>query len=318
MLYCSREHQASHRSKHKLACNAVKQKRDHLESEEQKLRAQPADDFFTPADVFDHHVGHFWGIMGTRDYMRAIFGVIEALRKISTLDATQTALDHAMNVLRLNRSDNMGVRNLIPALFLRLGRDQDCYDFVKWYQTTGQESDYDWGDLSLPFLHIRNANALESVDYMCGSFADLSHVAAITLLKIKLLLDVKSLKNSSVLADRLPMEIVENIQRHVPQSAIISSNKTIMHQSNYDPLIAELSSQVELLYTTVDAVNEHFWLALVHPEDALNARPEYYSPGSESEMQLFLQYSFHAWLETPRALDFIKEMLRDHYQDDSI
>lgn len=320
MLYCSRAHQASHRHKHKLSCNAVKQKRDYLQCEEHALRVQPPDGFTMPADVFDTHVGRFWGILGTRDYMRALYGVIEALGKIPTFDAIQASLDHALEVLRLNRSDNMGVRSLIPTLFLRLGRDQDCYDFVKWYQTTGQESDYNWGDTSLPFLHIRNTNALESVEYMCGSWPDLSHVVAIALLKIKLLLDVKSLKNSSFLGDRVPPEIVGNIQRYVPQSTIISSNITTMYHTDHDSLIEELSSQVELLYTAVDRANDTFWLALVNPEneDHLNARPDSYSHGSEEEMQLNLQYSINAWLETPGAMDFITETVRDYFGDDSI
>lgn len=319
MLYCSREHQASHRPKHKLSCNTVKQKRDHLQYEEQALRAQPPG-FITPANVFDTHVGHFWGILGTRDYMRALYKVIDALRKIPTLDAIQASLDHALDALRLNRGDNMGVRSLIPALYLRLGRDQECYDFVKWYQTKGQESDYDWGDASLPFLDIRNANALESVEYMCSSWPDLSFVVAMALLKIKLLLDVKSLKNSSFLADQVPPEIVGNIQRYVPQSTIISSNITTMYHTNHDVLIEELSSQVELLYTAVDRANENFWLALVDPgnDDHLNARPDSYSHGSEEEMQLNLQYSFDAWLETTGALEFITGTVRDYFSDNSI
>lgn len=174
--------------------------------------------------------------------MRALYGVTKALGKLPTLDATQASLDHALDVLHLDHGDNIQVRHLTPALVLRLGRDQDCYDFVKWYQTIGQVSDYDWGDTSLPFLHIKNANALEAVDYMRNSWADLSHVVAVTLLKIKLLLDEKPLKNSSALGDQLPTEIVGNIQSYVSQSIIISSNKTMMYQLNYDSLIIDLSA----------------------------------------------------------------------------
>lgn len=151
VLYCSKEHQVAHRDSHKLACNAVKKARNRYDYEEQALRANPGDGFMLPADVFNTQVGHFWGILGTRDYMRARYALIEALKRIKTLDAVQTALDHLMDMLRLNRGDNMGVRDLVPALLLRLGRDQDCYDFVKWYQTMGQQGDYDWGDVTAFF-----------------------------------------------------------------------------------------------------------------------------------------------------------------------
>ena len=311
MLYCSTEHRASHRNKHELVCNTVQQRRDHLQSEEQALRAQPPDDLFMPAGVFDTQVGRFWGIIGTRDYMRALYGVIDALRKIPTLDATQASLDHALDILRLNRNDNLGVRYLIPAMFLRLGRDQDCYDFVKWNYTKEQDIDDDSEDMTSPVLRIKSANAFESVEYMCGSLPHLNSVAAITLLKIKLLLDVKSLKNSSVLADHLPVEIVGNIQRYLPESTIISSDKTILYHPDYNSLIADLSSQIDLLYTTVNRANEHFWRALLDPEDHLNARPAYWSFGSEAEMQLNLQYSIDAWLENPGALEIIRAKLSD-------
>lgn len=307
MLYCSTEHQASHRNEHGLACDTVKRQCDYLRSEEQALRAHHS--LLLPANVFDTHVGRSWGLAGTRRYMRALHYMLGALRNIPSLDATQASLDHALNILRLNPRDTFGVQYLIPALFLRLGRDQDCYDFVKWYCTKGQEFDYDSRDMGSPFLHIRNANALESVEYMCGSSPHLNRVAAIALLKIKLLLDVKSLKNASVLADRLPLEIVGNIQRYLPESAIISSDKRTMYRSDYNSLIEDLSSQVDLLYTTVNRANEHSWRALLKPERHLKAQPVYCRVDSKAEMQFELQSSIDAWLESPGALEIIRAKL---------
>lgn len=76
--------------------------------------------------------------------MRLRFGLVEALLAIKTIEAVQEAHSHIMDMLRLCRSDNMGVRDLVPALCMRLNRDQDCYDFIKWYGTTGQDMNYDW------------------------------------------------------------------------------------------------------------------------------------------------------------------------------
>ena len=145
--------------------------------------------------------------------MRARFALVEAILKIKTFNAIQSALDHLRDMLRLCRSDNMGVRDLVPALFLRLGRDQESYDFVKWYATAGQASDYDWGDMSLPFLNVANADVFEPVDYMCGKYLNLSHTVAVTLLKIKVLLDLKDLQNSTQLDKIIPQEVVDNIKR---------------------------------------------------------------------------------------------------------
>lgn len=75
---------------------------------------------------------HFGGWLQTRDYMRARYGLLESLSKIRTREAVQAARDHTMDLFRLCRGDDMGVRNMTPALMIRLGQDQEAYDFMKW------------------------------------------------------------------------------------------------------------------------------------------------------------------------------------------
>ena len=84
------------------------------------------------------------GILQTHPYVRARYGVVDALLAIKTKEAVEEAHSHVMDMLRLCRGDNMGVRDLVPALYLRLNRDQPCYDFIKWYSTSGRDPDYDW------------------------------------------------------------------------------------------------------------------------------------------------------------------------------
>lgn len=58
--------------------------------------------------------------------------LIDSVRKIRTREAIGTALAETMDVLRLCRGDNLGVREGAPALMIRLGQDQEAYDFIKW------------------------------------------------------------------------------------------------------------------------------------------------------------------------------------------
>lgn len=78
----------------------------------------------TPANAFETDVGHFWGLVHTRDYMRARFALADMLRRIGTLDSIAEALSHLQDMMRLCRSDNMGVRDLVPPMMLQLDRDQ--------------------------------------------------------------------------------------------------------------------------------------------------------------------------------------------------
>ena len=306
--YCSKEHQTAHWTSHKTACTAVKKSRNRLEREEKSLHETPDDGFMENGDPFITGVGHFWGMLHTRDYMRARFGFVEAILKVNSFDAVETALDHFMDVLRLCRSDNMGVRHHIPALLLRLGKDQECYDFLKWWQTSGQDSHYDWGDTSLPYLNIKNADLLEPADYLCSEYCDLSYTVAAALLKTRLLLGVKeALQSSATLreSESLPSEIFNQIQDSLLSSTLQGKWDEIDFTQR-SQLIDTLSSQVDKLYATAQKTNQHFWPALLNPGSHLTARPDAYSRGSMAEMQLVLQHSIDAWKESPGALEVIQ------------
>jgi hypothetical protein len=195
---------------------------------------------------------------------------------------------------------------MIPALYLRLGRDQECYDFLKWWATAADASDYDWGDPTLPYLDVKDADVFEPVDIFVRKWADLSHTVAIILLKIRLLLDVKALQNSAVLRNKIPRDIV-NIRSQLV-SSVVSGNKEIMVSKDQSELIKTLEDQVQKLYIKVDESNQYFWAALLSPGKNLTARPEYSSAGSKSEMQLKLGYNYLSWTETPGAIDMIREL----------
>lgn len=275
---------------HKSACGAVAKKRTKYEDEYEKLRDQPGNDFFIPSRLFETAVGHFWGMLGTCDYMRARFGFIDALGRIDTRDSVETQLDHARDMIRLCRSDNMGIREFVPFLMLRTDRDQKCYDFVKWYFTTGSKPDYDWGNMDLRFLDVKDASAFEDIMNLgLRGFCKLSHVVALTLLKAKMLLDLNTLESATDVVPRL---------NDMPRELFDSSSRS----SRAAPF-----SLAYQLYCIVHTINPHFWGILFDPQSHLAQRPAIYSCGSLDEAQLVLGFLYRAWVETRGALELIKE-----------
>jgi hypothetical protein len=220
---------------HKRACIAIKRAHAALETEEANLRATPGD-FSSPpgATIFEEHAGHFWGIYGTRPYMQARYALVEALLKVKTYTTVEAALNHLLDILRLCRSDNMGVRDVVPSLFLRLGRDQQCYDFLKWWATTGERGDYDWGDMDEPYLDLKDENAFEPPGLFAQEYAAVAHVTSIVLLKIRILFDLQALKSAAVIGERLPQEVLDNIC-HQMVGNIVSRRQDIMEGKNLDP-----------------------------------------------------------------------------------
>ena len=68
--------------------------------------------------AFEKGAGHFWGIVETRPYMRARLGLAQCLW---TLGNREEAIGHLYELLRLNPSDNQGVRYILAASLLELG-----------------------------------------------------------------------------------------------------------------------------------------------------------------------------------------------------
>ncbi|RDW57401.1 hypothetical protein BP5796_12851 [Coleophoma crateriformis] len=296
--YCGTEHQSANRSKHKSACIAIRKSREVLEQEETALRADPGDGLIMPVDVFNTAVGHFWGILGTRDYMRARFAAVTALLRVHTVRAVEKALGHLTDMLRLCRSDNLGVRDIIPYLLLRLGREQECYDFLKWWAVVERDSYYDWGDTTLPYLDIRGADAFEPIDMFSSNRPRLPYIVALTLLKLRLYLDLTQFEDlefgfgfNNSWAE--PDQPVGMLVREKIQSLDLSDVSTV---------VEALRSQYQRLCQVVNDANPHFWEALVDEGDETPSPPPHYSPGSIEEANLALHICKRAWQETEDAI----------------
>jgi tetratricopeptide (TPR) repeat protein len=81
--------------------------------------------------AFDDDVGHFWGILETRPYMRARAGLAMALWERG--DRVEP-LEHLRELLRLNPNDNQGLRYVLAAYLLELGRDDELGAILDAYK----------------------------------------------------------------------------------------------------------------------------------------------------------------------------------------
>ncbi len=80
--------------------------------------------------AFEEDVGHFWGLLETRPYMRARHGLATSLWQ---LGRRAEAVDHARGMLRLNPGDNLGVRHTLAAWLFELGGHTDLEELLDTY-----------------------------------------------------------------------------------------------------------------------------------------------------------------------------------------
>ena len=215
-----------------------------------------------------------------------------------------------METLFLCRSDNMGVRYMVPAVNLRLGKDQECYDFCRWWAIVPGKPRYNVSDdLDQPYLDFHDCDAFEPVQGLfVRDWASLSHTIAIALLKIRLFQTLRAVRYSSLLAVKVPEDILDCIRDHITQGTIIAHRKDIYQNTGPAAMVSLLQEQIRELFTAVTLHNKYFWPALLDPGRHLKARPEHHCHGAVEEMQFVLQHSYNAWIETQGALEIVREL----------
>ena len=79
---------------------------------------------------FDENVGHFWGMIETRPYMRARQGLADCLW---ALGRKRDSIAHCEALLKLNPDDNQGIRHGLLSRYLALGDDAGAERLFRHY-----------------------------------------------------------------------------------------------------------------------------------------------------------------------------------------
>jgi tetratricopeptide (TPR) repeat protein len=123
-------------------------------------------------DAFEEFAGHFWGFLETRPYMRARFGLAQALWERGARDE---AIDHLQAMLRLNPNDNQGVRYVLAAYLLEADRDADLEVLAGEYPDEGAAA-WTWTMALAAFRRVGDCD--ESRGLLAAAMVDNAHVPA--------------------------------------------------------------------------------------------------------------------------------------------
>ena len=124
---------------------------------------------------FRDDIGHFWGILETRPYMRARQGLAQTLWDNGLRDE---AVQHYRDMLRLNPNDNQGVRYLLMDCFLILGRNDEATRLIRRYKDDGSAA-WSWSRALLAFR--RSGECQESRSALSQAMGDNKHIVALLL-----------------------------------------------------------------------------------------------------------------------------------------
>jgi tetratricopeptide (TPR) repeat protein len=139
------------------------------------------EDFFQD----EENAGHFWGILQTRPYMRALAGLANSLWQMGD---KEQALLHYRELLRLNPNDNQGIRFVLLELLLEMNRLEDVRSLMDEYL----DSNYvDWAYTDLLMELWENGDSIRAHSLLESALETNEHVPEY-LLGIKLIPGLRS------------------------------------------------------------------------------------------------------------------------------
>jgi len=310
VYYCSPAHQAADRAAHKTFCKRVQKATFIFEKEQAALKAYKG--ITDWRKVFETPLEDFWGYEEGRRYIKAGKEFVHELLRFNTKAAVEKALLWTLALMKLSPKDPSGLRCITPFLYIRTGRDQECYDYCKWWVTEGTHKEHAWDSEDLPLTGedpLESAEVFERIrDYGADPprRTDLSFLLAVLLLKIRMLSDVKFLRNHK--GDDVAFK-GDNFAFWSISSIVFEDIWYDREGEQYLPLIKELENQVRRLFRAVGRANKYFWHGFIEQRTHLVATPLSHGLGDEAEMQIKLQECYNAWMETRGADGYIWELM---------
>lgn len=252
--------------------------------------------------------------------MNARYACVEALLEVGGRTAMQTALDILLDILRLDHCNSMRVHSLIPALYLRLGRDQEFYDYLAWWHNLDRDEEWRASGVDMPHLRMKHVDPFAPVEFNID-LALVTHGAMLCLFKWRLCSDLRSLTNLyTISGDRLPTELFDQICCHMPTSMAIQKNKSLMEDiakgKDISYLIDALAQETTSLFTCVHKSNEVYWTAVVEPRNNTTTPTGQLLYYPISELPRCLEQTHQAWIETPGAMEWLQGMIASELGSD--
>ncbi|KAL8848670.1 MAG: hypothetical protein Q9221_006344 [Calogaya cf. arnoldii] len=326
-LFCSRSHRNCDHGSHIIFCLSVAQARNFFKDKEFKWRSDDDDDdyddddedpersFFTrpisiPVERLAPDVNSY---LDEPEFVEAGCRYIVSLINTSTFDALSLAADKACVMLHSFPSDPMDLRSNLPGVYLRLGRDQEAYSLAKWWQLN-QLSNEDIHKLYpvVPYLDVTTADVFEQPTDIISAINDdpgLVNIFCVTLLKIKILVDITSLQQIPALHQKLPPELVNMVQDYIPITDAVRNNHQVMSRGDYTDLIKDVTDQIKMCFEAVEKANIHLWPSLVNPD--LSPGGSRHRPSNDKRtVDFVLDRCYESWVKTPGAIDIIRILLK--------
>ncbi|KAJ5370517.1 uncharacterized protein N7496_006609 [Penicillium cataractarum] len=321
MTYCSQEHLLLDQASHEKICGLIVAARERAEEWRVKLEQDPSQPFRTK-------VGELHLIPGAQRYFAELSTLIELHEPIRHRCAVERQLIFAFHIMYMSGIDSYGYRFKVPALMMRINRDQECYDFMKW--RTNQSEDPN-SKTALDYLSLRFANPtlvnpiipnprrdfvgyeqediFEPIDVFSPE-TPIMTLIPLCLVKIRFLVDVQRLHLAvRAFGDKLNGDVLDLVLKNIPFTKQIAEKKDLIKSAvARRATMKALMGQVLKLYRKVKSMNHLVWKGM-----AWLMRGDTPWPSEDhtlvEEMEAQVKMNWESWIETPGAITLLREIM---------
>lgn len=232
-------------------------------------------------------------------YLHRRYIYARALLRPNTCAGIVQGLENCLEIAKLdteNQQNGQTAQEFVPGLYLRLGRDKECYDFIK-------KSCY--GDLEEIY---RCDNGKPRRPVVVGDFS-LGHAAMLCLLNLRILQDLRNLdKADTDLGDKLPAELFHEARSYLISPATkadAARMKAIEKREDLKPHMQKVENDLQDLRGYINAIEKDYFHAIADPEK-FRKKQVMYQP--ELPIVEVLHQTYEVWAESPGALALWQEV----------
>jgi len=338
--YCGRNCQRNDFKKHDSLCQSIKKVQDELTKIEGTFKKFKLSDGSSPQNIFETQIGDFWNYTNSQhgddkdrpvwpqEYLKKRKEMVDVLWQIAdtnagnNYDATQMILDNCVEMLRLDASNSLDYTHMIAFAFLILGKDQDAYDFVKYWinlEDEPEKEEYqalkpgEW--LKMSSGQDRFENLIEDEDLQAQELAYKLAYLAIKIRNVNELEEDKAKveRFDKKLSDAKPDTLTAEIKNY-PLIVDLAHLFIMGNEKRHEESLKEQKLQIDHILDEIDAENGVILPALLAPKPLLNRK----EPDSEKAYgEAYGAYKLlkFTWRYFHR-LNGAKKMIQDHLYPD--
>ncbi|KAK6512268.1 hypothetical protein TWF481_001158 [Arthrobotrys musiformis] len=322
VFYCSEAHRQKHWEDHTEACLEIRAAVTNLKEAEDTFIGRNRPEYRNLRGILaDMERGKAPGpevecfcTVFCSPVMMARFNLITAYHQVNSHRGTVNACNTAITTQFLGKCDPMKIRCITANLLVRVGSKQNAYDFIRFWLINGDKYRCQ-GTNPKPFIPLRNTDAFEPCRRLIKPFKKASvsppasFLVPLALLKFKLLIDIKNLRNLQLLRTKLPFDVVHMIKKYFYTTDIMKRRHDISRIDTlrgYERVIKKLEKDLDTLFEICGQAFEGRYVVwrCFFEQDPKNQARRY-----SKEVQKIYNYSADAWMETPGGYEWILKKL---------